>query len=599
MTASTPKSGEGPQLSRVKIAVIGVGPAGLSAIKALREQGFDAIGFERRDRVGGVWSYSSNSSYTSVVPETVSNVSRFVSGFSDFPVPKDLPPYMTGAQVGEFLESYARHFELEKHIRFKTTVRKVLRDKADTAWNVHIIRPDRSDLILKFDKVVFGSGSESIPSWPPMPGRKLFQGTVIHGQSYRKPEEFSGQRVLVVGIGNTACEVSLSLTRHASKVYQSYRRGRIIISRYDESGVPTDLIPWTSLQFKYMTEHKMPWIANRLTNRLTEETMFRDMARYDPDTSLSKSQKYKHAQERIRGDWRLIPHANMEFTHPAVQDDFMGALYSGAVAPVYGFRAFVGENSVLLGDGSMVDVDAVIFCTGYTLDYSLMPELEMDGACGVPLTTAGQANKTNDAGVPKELSLPRLHHMIFPPKRASSVAFLSWISALETAWCVCELASMAVTQIWAAETSIQQGFPAPPRGYRKLAQLPSVADMNASVDEYHTWWRLGRIKEPSAHAGLIRPYPFYRFLHDMAGTGMYENAGPKFSLRNLKLRFTDRSLYNSLTRGPPSSHIWRVFDTNPRGIPGCGRRAWPHARQMVEDTYHDYEEFLQKTKYST
>lgn len=93
---------------------------------------------------------------------------------------------MTGAQVGEFLESYARHFELEKHIRFETTVRKVLRDKEDKAWNVHIIRPHGSDQILKFDKVVFGSGSESIPSWPPMPGRKIFQGTVIHGQSYRK-----------------------------------------------------------------------------------------------------------------------------------------------------------------------------------------------------------------------------------------------------------------------------------------------------------------------------------------------------------------------------------------------------------------------------
>ncbi|KAF5633022.1 dimethylaniline monooxygenase 2 [Fusarium tjaetaba] len=588
MTASTPKSEEGPQLSTVKIAVIGLGPAGLSAIKALREEGFEAIGFERRERVGGVWSYSSNSSYTSVVPETVSNVSsldlvtfqckmvrynsehhhRPISDHADDP---DLPPYMTGAQVGEFLESYARHFDLEKHIRFETTVRKVLRDKADKAWNVHIISPDGGDRILKFDKIVFGSGSESIPSWPPMPGRKIFQGTVIHGQSYRK---------------------------HASKVYQSYRRGRIIISRYDGNGVPTDLTPWTSLQFKYMTEHKAPWIANRLANHLTEETMFRDMARHDLDTCLSDRQRYKRAQERIRGEWRLFPHANMEFTHPAVQDDFMGALYSGAVAPVHGFRAFVGESSVLLGNGSTVEVDAVIFCTGYTLEYSLMPELEMDGACGVPLTTAGQANKMSDPGVPKEVSLPRLYHMIFPPKWASSVAFLSWISALETAWCVCELASMAVTQIWAAETSIQQGSPAPPRGYRKLAQLPSVADMNASVDDYHTWWRLGRTKEPSAHAGLIRPYPFYRFLHDMAGTGMYENAGPKFSLRNFKLRFRDRALYNSLTRGPASSHIWRVFDTNPRGIPGCGRRAWPHARQMVEDAYRNYEEFLQKTKHS-
>jgi dimethylaniline monooxygenase (N-oxide forming) len=82
-----------------------IGPAGLTALKALREEGFDVVGFERREELGGVWSYSTNPNFTSVIPETIANVSKFVvghifylvinmltsqSGFSDFPVPKGL-----------------------------------------------------------------------------------------------------------------------------------------------------------------------------------------------------------------------------------------------------------------------------------------------------------------------------------------------------------------------------------------------------------------------------------------------------------------------------------------------------------------------------
>lgn len=91
---------------------------------------------------------------------------------------------MTGEQVAEYFQAYAKHFELERHIRFRTTVRLVLRDRLDRGWNVHITGPD-GDATLHFDKVVFGTGSDTLPTWPPMPGREKFNGTVIHGQNYR------------------------------------------------------------------------------------------------------------------------------------------------------------------------------------------------------------------------------------------------------------------------------------------------------------------------------------------------------------------------------------------------------------------------------
>lgn len=396
--------------------------------------------------------------------------------------------------------------------------------------------------------------------------------------------------------------MALSVAREASCVYQSYRRGRIIISRYDDDGVPTDIEPWPKTQLKYLLRHRLPWLATWLEKRRIVKTMLSDAARHQAgEAGDSERRRRLRAEEQIRGEWRLLP-CPTELVHPAVQDDFISALYSRRITPVRGFKAFVGADKVLLDDGSTVQVDTVVFCTGYALDFGIMPELEMDGSCGLPLRTAAdqhhvkaQAGETTAAvGAMSEVpTLPRLYQMLFPPRWASSVAVLSWMSALETAWCVCELASMALSQVWAADAAskLTPGLlPPGPSGSSKanrfhprLAQLPTEAEMNVAVDRYHAWWRRGWVKESSAHPGLIKPYSFYRFLHQAAGTGMYEHVGHSLSLRNWILWWKDRRLHRYLTKGPASSHAWRVFETNPGGIPGCGRRTWPGARQALQD----------------
>ena len=92
---------------------------------------------------------------------------------------------MTGRQVAEYFEAYAKHFQLMPHIRFQTNVGRVVRDKLDQGWNVHVTGPD-GDEVHYYDKVVFGTGSDTMPRWPQMPGRGKFQGSVIHGQQFRE-----------------------------------------------------------------------------------------------------------------------------------------------------------------------------------------------------------------------------------------------------------------------------------------------------------------------------------------------------------------------------------------------------------------------------
>ncbi|KAI1422623.1 FAD/NAD(P)-binding domain-containing protein [Xylaria sp. FL1777] len=590
-------------MENVRIAVIGLGPAGLTALKTLREEGFNVVAFERRNEVGGLWAFSNDASYTSALKETVCNVSKFVSSFSDFPVPEDYPTFFTGPQVAEYFKSYASHFKLFPHMRFGTTVKSITRNSTKDGWDVHITTSE-GPTVLSFDKVVLAHGCENVPLWPPMPNRNKFRGTVMHGQSFKSPEAFKGKRVLVVGIGNTACDISLALVNHASKVYQSYRRGRILVSRYRDDGIPLDTqFSWSALRLKYFIDYLVPWLIGPLGDKFMINKMISDAARSEPvdSTGLSEKEKWKRAQKRVRDDWRLVPCPSMAHVHPAVQEDIIPALRRGDITPVHGFEDFAGDSEVLLDDGVVLEVDAVIFCTGYDLDFKIMPELEMDGAQGLPLQTAEELSKHYDeeeARGEKHLPhLPRLYQMIFPPRYASSVAIVSWMAPQENAWCVSELASMAVAQIWAAEMNMGSRAASEQyqvENYRSPALLPSLEEMNAQVDAYHTWWRTQWQKEHSVRPGYVRGYSFYRFLHDSAGTGLYDNLDHMFTTRGWGLWWHDHELWTWLSKGPMNSYSWRLFNTNPRNIPGCGRKPWPEARQTMKNAYEMYEDYKQQ-----
>ena len=76
-----------------KVAVIGAGPSGITAIKNLKEKGFDVIGFERCSGVGGNWRYDDPSGHSSVFETTHIISSKYTSYYEDFPLPKTSSDY--------------------------------------------------------------------------------------------------------------------------------------------------------------------------------------------------------------------------------------------------------------------------------------------------------------------------------------------------------------------------------------------------------------------------------------------------------------------------------------------------------------------------
>lgn len=425
--------------------------------------------------------------------------------------------------------------------------------------------------------------------------------------------------MLVVGSGNTGSDIATALCSRgrdhpsgpiASKVYHSYRRGHLVISRYEDDGVPLDTkLNWPVMCLKYLLDAWAPWLTRPLIDKIMLRKMISDAARSEPRLSPDETpaQRRKRAEYKVRHDWRLADFPSLSRRHPTANEHWFPAVQTGAITPVHGLKGFVGEREVLLDNGTRLEVDAVILCTGYQyFDLNMMPELEMDGADGPSLRTAGsladEKNTKNETTVDGKAEgergegkeewphLPRLYHLIFPPRWADSVAFLSCFAPQEAAWNVAELASMAVTQIWAADTANKNSTKAKeqitttplPAGYRRSATLPSVAEMNSQVDAYHRWWRGQWCQDRSTLPGFVRGNSFNRFLHAAAGTGLYEQIDHVFALGNWRLWWQDRELYTWLARGPINPCAYRLFETNPLGVPGCGRRSWEGARGAVQ-----------------
>ncbi|MCJ1416901.1 hypothetical protein MMC32_003240 [Xylographa parallela] len=516
-------------MKKATVAIVGGGPFGLSAVKNLREAGFEVTLFEQRDTIGGVWASSEDPSILTTLPTTISNVSKYRSCFTDFPAPDDAPAYLPAPQVYDYIKDYAQHFAILPHVKLNTKVVKVVRTKDDTKWQVHI-RNGKEEASIVFDKVVFCNGLMQIPSVPILEGREKFTGTVIHSQAFKRPEAFAGQRVVVVGLGNSAADTATGLVGHASKIYLSHRKGMNIFPR-THAGVPLDLkFPRRSLTIKNLLARLTPrfsqWLFDREVRALTTSVYTLDPA------------------------WRIHPPPTIVSHQPTITDTLIPCLRAGRIASVHGIQRFLAPRSIELLDGTVLtDIDAVILCAGYQPRLDLMPD---HNPTSTPQTAAFIA-KTGYRGPP----LARLYQNIFPPAHAASIAYLNYNALTEGAVPVGDLASLAVAAVWANQYA-----------------LPSPAAMDAHIDAHHAWVA-ALAHGDTVYAGIVNEGPWLAFLHEVAGTRVNEFLG--YGLQGWAFWVREWRFCNLCMGGVLSAHVYRLW----------GRGRWEGARAAVEKANRD------------
>jgi dimethylaniline monooxygenase (N-oxide forming) len=97
----------------------------------------------------------------------------------------ELPAYLDQDQTCRYIQAYADHFDLNRHVKLKTTVKWIQRDEELEQWKISV-SSERGEEISNFDKIVTCNGLNIKPRTPHFEGAEKFEGKVIHAQAFRR-----------------------------------------------------------------------------------------------------------------------------------------------------------------------------------------------------------------------------------------------------------------------------------------------------------------------------------------------------------------------------------------------------------------------------
>lgn len=333
-------------MERVRVCIVGAGPAGLSTARALRRLGIDYDQFERHTDVGGIWDLDNAGTPMYESAHFIS--SRTMSGFFDFPMPESFPDYPGNRQILDYTRSFADRYGLRERIRFGCAVTGIAAEADDSGWLVRTANGDQQ----RYDAVVCASGVTWAPRLPDHPG--VFDGEIRHSVTYRSATEFRGKRVLIVGLGNSAADIACDAAASADATFVSVRRGYYVIPKH-LFGLPADV--WAE------TGPSMPLVLERPVFKALLRLVQGDLTRF----GLPKP------------DHRLFE------SHPLVNSQLVYHLQHGDVAIRPDVDRFDGDG-VVFTDGSREPIDLVLYATGYDWALPYLPEKYFDWIGGRPRT---------------------------------------------------------------------------------------------------------------------------------------------------------------------------------------------------------------------
>jgi putative flavoprotein involved in K+ transport len=306
--------------SVTEVVVVGAGQSGLAATRALQAHGIGPVVLEAGPEPAGSWPRYYDS-LTLFSPARYSAMPGL-----DFPGEPDHYPHSD--EVARYLRRYAA--SLGADIRTGTPV---------TAVEAHdqggFVVHTTTGQTIRAAGVVAATGSFGHPYLPALPGRDLFTGRLLHVVGYRSPHQHAGERVIVVGGGNSAVQVGYELaqvatvtlaTRHPVTFHPQCRDGRDLHHWLVTSGF--DLLP-------------PEWLSHYLGDRWVVDTG-----------------KYRHALESRQLDRRPM------------------------------FTGF-GTDGVVWPNGTREQVDTVVFATGYRPDLDYLSPLGALDTEGMPRHAGG------------------------------------------------------------------------------------------------------------------------------------------------------------------------------------------------------------------
>lgn len=325
-------------------AVIGAGPAGLSAARNLQRFGVPFDGFEAHTDVGGLWDIDNPRSTVYESAHLIS--SKQMTEFAEFPMPEDTPDYPDHAMLSRYFRDFAAHYGLYEYYRFGASVTRVWpEDERASYWLVQVAGGET----FRYRGVLIANGTLSEPNIPHFPGK--FSGRLMHSSEYKSARIFDDQRVLIVGAGNSGCDIAVDALHRARKVEMSLRRGYHFVPKY-MLGKPADQLGG-GLPLPRPLKQRLDRFLLRLFTGDPERFGFPR-----PDHALYES-------------------------HPIVNSLVLYHAGHGDLGIRANVREFDG-HTVHFVDGTRDDYDLVLLATGYKLHYPFIDAAHLNWEGSAP-----------------------------------------------------------------------------------------------------------------------------------------------------------------------------------------------------------------------
>lgn len=320
--------------TREQIALIGAGPSGLAAARNLQKLGLPFQGFEAYSDVGGLWNIANPRSTVYESAHLIS--SKRMTEFTEFPMDDSVADYPSHRELQRYFAAFADRFELRGHFRFgcRVTAVEPIGDGPAPLWCVRWTAADGSQEAAEFKAVVIANGTLAEPQMPRFEGH--FSGELLHTSAYKRADVFAGKRVLIIGAGNSGCDIAVDAVHRAASVDISVRRGYYFVPKY-VFGKPAD-----TLGGKFVLP---PWLKQAIDSRILR------WFTGDPVRFGFPRPEYK-----------------MYESHPVVNSLILHHLGHGDIHVRPDIARFDGRT-VHFKDGTARDYDLVMAATGYLLHY--------------------------------------------------------------------------------------------------------------------------------------------------------------------------------------------------------------------------------------
>lgn len=310
--------------------VIGAGPMGLCTVRRLLEHDLEVIGLEAHSDVGGLWDIDSP---TSTMYESAHLISsKRMTEYKDFPMADHVAPYPKHDQMGQYFRDYAKHFDLKKHYRFNSWVETV-EPTDDQQWRVVYRNGENTHEIIA-SNVLLANGTLHHPNRIDFKGE--FKGEMLHSSDYRSADLFADKRVLIIGCGNSGCDIAVDAVHRAKSVAMSVRRGYYFLPKF-VAGRPIDTLGG-KVKLPLRLKQKIDGLLVRLLSGKPSS-----FGLPDPDYQMYES-------------------------HPVINSLFLHHIGHGDINVRPDIKQLTA-NGVEYVDGTHEDYDLILQATGYKLHY--------------------------------------------------------------------------------------------------------------------------------------------------------------------------------------------------------------------------------------